>query len=289
MGRAPHDRWVQGNDSGTYTSTVDKLGLHTTEGGSIAGAIAAYKANNSWPHTTVECRFGHTYERCGHLDLDVAARSFRNEAGGVQTNRDGVVQIEVVGFATRPSEIDWAWLGEHVVGPICQLKGIPVQSSVVWRPYPASYGEGASQRLSAAQWTAYQGVLGHQHVPENSHGDPGAIPILVLLGAAKQAGGPIPKEDSLSAEEVAAIKSHIDNTVRPFLVKAPDDPAVFVDGRDGTLRWVDSQDMLKATRLDGVQHAGTQPDGVTPTPFTNRSEAALRSLHIVGPVPPGWD
>lgn len=209
--RPPVDRWVQGNDSGTYTSTVDKFLIHTTEGGSIDGAIAAYRANNSWPHLTVDCRIGRPYVRCGHLDLDVPSRSLRNEAGGVQTNRDGVIQVEVVGSATRPSEIDWVWFGKHVLGPCCRLKGIPLTSTVPWVPYPASYGENAAQRLSAASWTAYRGVLGHQHCPENSHGDPGAIPIVTILAGA--AGGtPIPEEDDMALD--ADDKQYIRDEVR---------------------------------------------------------------------------
>lgn len=190
--RPPADRWVQGNDSGTYTTAVDKFLIHTTEGGSIEGAISAYRANNSWPHLTVDCRFGRPYVRCGHLDLNVPARALRNESGGVQTNRDGVIQIEVVGTATRPGDIDWAWFGENVLGPIAGLKGIPLESTVPWVPYPASYGVNAAQRLSPAGWTAYRGVLGHQHAPENSHGDPGAIPIVTALAAA---GGTTPEAD----------------------------------------------------------------------------------------------
>jgi len=201
----PHNRWVQGNSAGAYSSPVDKFLIHTTEGTSIAGAIAAYRTNNSWPHLTVDARIGRTPEICGHLDLDVAARSLRNMAGGVQTNTDGVIQIEVVGQAGNPSVIDWAWIGREVVGPICRTMGIPVHSTVRWVPYPQSYGLGAPQRLSAAEWTSFQGVLGHQHAPENDHGDPGAIPILVVLEAAKQAGGPVPKPDPSEEDELITV------------------------------------------------------------------------------------
>lgn len=155
---------------------------------------------------------------------------------------------------------------------------------------------------SAARWAAAQiragyarpdaQWFGHRDFAFKScPGDAGyaRLPEIRELTAFYVAVGLNPQEDSLSAAEVAQIVTHIDNTVRPFLVKAPTAAAVFVDNRDGTLTWVDSQDMLKAVRLDGVQHAGTQPDGVTPTPFTSRTEAHLRSLHIVGPVPDGWE
>ena len=194
--RPPCDEWVPGNDAGSYTAPVDKVLIHTTEGTSISGSVAAYRANNSWPHLTVDCRHGNQPWRVGHLDLDVPARALRNEAGGVETNRDGVIQIEVVGSASRPAEIDWVWLGGHVVGPICAATGVPVVSTVTWAAYPGSYGRAAPQRLPAAAWSAYRGVLGHQHVPENSHGDPGAIPIAVVLAAALPPD-PVPQEDDV--------------------------------------------------------------------------------------------
>jgi hypothetical protein len=188
----PHDQWVGGNSAGPFTSTVDKLLIHTTEGTSISGAIGAYTANNSWPHLTVDCRLGRTPVRCGHLDMDVAARALRNEPGGVQTNTDGVIQIEVVGFATDPAGIDWRWFGANVAAPICASKHIPIESHVNWVAYPASYGTSAPQRLSPAAWTDVKGFVGHQHVPENSHGDPGAIPILSILSAAQPTPPPLP-------------------------------------------------------------------------------------------------
>jgi hypothetical protein len=246
MARPPHDRWVQGNSAGPYSSPVDKFLIHTTEGGSIDGAIAAYRAINSWPHLTVDARVGRAPTICGHLDLDVAARSLRNMAGGVQTNTDGVIQIEVVGNAANPAGIDWAWIGDHVVGPICQTMGIPVHSSVRWVPYPQSYGLNASQRLSAAAWTSFQGVLGHQHAPENDHGDPGAIPIVTVLDAAKH-GGSVPKDWFDMATQ-----ADLELVVRkqgPWAGKVDGDPsgAVFVF-HAGNRVWVDTPDALALMR-----------------------------------------
>jgi hypothetical protein len=39
--------------------------------------------------------------------------------------------------------------------------------------------------MSAAKWTSFTGHCGHQHVPENLHGDPGAFPMVAILTAAK--------------------------------------------------------------------------------------------------------
>ena len=39
-------------------------------------------------------------------------------------------------------------------------------------PYPESYGP-TQVRMSPAQFARFEGICGHQHVPENTHGDPG--------------------------------------------------------------------------------------------------------------------
>lgn len=82
--------------SGKYTGGIFKIVHHTTEGGSAEGAFAAFKAHRSDPHFTVDAN--KIYQ---HIDTDVAARSLRNAAGGVETNRDRALQIEVVGFAGK--------------------------------------------------------------------------------------------------------------------------------------------------------------------------------------------
>lgn len=206
MWRLPSSNWIGGNSAGSMNGDGSrKLLLHSTEGTTIAGAVGAYQANNSWPHFTVDCKRRQVTQ---HLDVHVAARSLRNDPGGAdQTNRDGSihVQIEMVGFAGSPESIgsteDLAWFGREVVRPICAEGAIPIQSTVTWVRYPNSYGKLASQRLSPAEWDAYSGVLGHQHAPDNSHGDPGLIDIHEILNAARG----VPMEDDMpSIEEINA-------------------------------------------------------------------------------------
>lgn len=236
MTRPPYDEWLQGNSAGTYSTPVDKLLIHTTEGGSISGAVAAYQANNSWPHLTVDCRYGKVPWRVGHLDLSVPARALRNEAGGVETNRDGVIQIEVVGSATDPAAINWDWFGEHVAWPICVAMNIPWTSTVSWVAYPASYGRVAPQRLPGHAWTAYTGILGHQHAPENSHGDPGAIPIDRVLAAAPVSQHPSEEDDDIMYR-VIGVKG---DARRPFMAL-----------RDGfVVKFTDNPELVNTTNAE---------------------------------------
>lgn len=137
-----------------------------------------------------------------HFDLDRSARALRNAAGGVDTNTLNVVQLELIGTCSPATHADWrrrgidhiywpdapAWALEALGDVLAELhRGIPtipLHSSVSWRPYPASFGLDAPQRMSFDQWRRFRGVCGHQHVPENSHGDPGDLPIGAVMAAA---------------------------------------------------------------------------------------------------------
>jgi hypothetical protein len=43
--------------------------------------------------------------------------------------------------------------------------------------------------MSFAEWEAFKGICGHQHVPENDHGDPGNFPIKRLIELVKAKKG----------------------------------------------------------------------------------------------------
>lgn len=186
------DGWerIPGNDSGSWASgpLAPKLLLHTTEGSSIDGAVGAYRANNSWPHVTVDPV---RRRRVQHLPLDRPARALRNTSTPGQTNRSPrVIQVEIVGRAADTphwSDDRLVWLGTDVVGPLCDAGGIPLVCGVTFYGLDAGFtlaSTSARQRLSRAAWDTYEGVLGHQHAPENTHWDPGAIPIDRILAAA---------------------------------------------------------------------------------------------------------
>lgn len=194
------DGWPQrrGNDAGTWASGPrhPKLVLHTTEGGSITGAVGAYLRHNSWPHVTVDPG---SRERVQHLPLDVPARSLRNSGTPGETNRaPTVVQVEIVGHAAdtlRWSSATLDWLGAEVVGPICRAASIPLRADVTFYGTDAAWTLAtvdARQRLTRAEWEQYEGILGHQHVPEQTHWDPGALDITRIITAASGGATPAP-------------------------------------------------------------------------------------------------
>lgn len=166
-----------GNNSGDFKPGYPKRGvIHTTEGTTTAGAVAAYKKNNSWPHFTV----GINGLVDQHVSLHKAARALQNDPGNVETNRAGAIQIEVVGKAA------------NTVWPMAQISAMQklmrwIEAETGIKPQGPvfvgneGFGENAAQRFTYTAWQNFNGWCGHQHVPENSHWDPGKINLKNLL------------------------------------------------------------------------------------------------------------
>lgn len=163
-----------------------------------------------------------------HYDVDESARALANKLGGVQTNTANAFQIELVGtcddtkktvwgsakagvdYLHWPTAPDWAlaevaWL----VRWLHDNHGIPLTCIRDWLAYgkdsrrpgiiPASYGASPA-RMTFAEWQAFKGWCGHQHVPENDHGDPGSMDFARVIQLAK--GEPEP-----SAPQEGAVPS----------------------------------------------------------------------------------
>lgn len=84
--------------------------------------------------------------------------------------------------------------------------GVPLSSGLTFKAYPGSYGN-SGVRMSGATWNRFKGHCGHQHVPENDHGDPGAFPMAAILNAAK-GGGPTPSLPKVSLKAVVYGATH---------------------------------------------------------------------------------
>lgn len=234
---------IPGNGSGTWApdnEDAPKLVIHTTEGTTIGGATSAYTANNSWPHVTADPRRRRLVQ---HVPLDTPARALRNTAAPGETNREGrVIQLEVVATAKtvpdHPAKVsvvdltdaDLDWLGAHVVGPMCALARVPLTTSVTFYGDRAGFTlatVNARQRLSAAAWDTYRGVLGHQHVPENTHWDPGPLDVTRILAAAGGASTPAPPKgwlDMLSDDEQKELLSKVRSIFRHCVEGVPPKP-----------------------------------------------------------------
>lgn len=168
----------------------DVLVLHTTEGMGWPG----YNGGGTAPHVTIRPRPGVGIEVREHIAFGNYAKALENRSGGVQTNRRGAVQVELIGTCDPKHRGDSRWyfwpeadavvlkaLADYL-RPVLATYKIPHRGPA-FVAYPKSYGLRASQRMSGAEWVRFEGICGHQHVPENTHGDPGAFPIGALISA----------------------------------------------------------------------------------------------------------
>ncbi|MFI5992517.1 hypothetical protein ACIBAC_11770 [Streptomyces sp. NPDC051362] len=192
---------------------------HTTEGTSLP----SYSGGAEAPNLTAKPDF--TAKRLvwyQHFDFDVSARALVNKAGGVETNTLNVCQVEIVGTCDPVTHAKWTKAGyAHLYTPelpdwaIRDLgafakwahdqHGVPLTSAVTFKAYPGSYGD-SGVRMSASKWTAFSGHCGHQHVPENDHGDPGQFPMAAILNAAKGGTTPAQEDDvALTTEDINKI------------------------------------------------------------------------------------
>lgn len=168
MAKCPFAKWHPISGSvGSFVGGPTKIVHHTTEGGSAAGAFAAFKKNRSDPHFTVDATT--IYQ---HIDTTQAGRALRNTGGGVETNRLGAIQIEVVGTATKPKPRAVLENVARLCRWIEKTHNIPA----TWPsgpPKPAVNGKDpGGHNRNAANWTSKGGHYGHCHVPENHHWDP---------------------------------------------------------------------------------------------------------------------
>lgn len=175
-----------GTNGGSWTRAPAIVCIHSTEGTSWPG----YDGGQTAPHFTIDLETG---ERRQHIPLTVAARALSHPSGTPETNRAGVIQIEVIGTCDPPHRGDPGWLylpdmteGQaahlsHLIRDITDDQRIPWTCGVTFNPYPESYGD-HSGRLSRSAFASYTGILGHQSVPDNDHGDPGNINIGLIMG-----------------------------------------------------------------------------------------------------------
>lgn len=227
----------------TYKGGTPKGLLHSTETGTWPG----YSNGSVAPHITVRFDISDkTIEVRQHFSIDRPSRALANQSGGVQTNNWSVFQAELIGSCDRafsdkhgypylPDLLKEDWARDAlaaVIASVSKSLDIPIQTSVSWAKYPGSYGINASQRLSDSAWNDYQGWLGHQHAPENDHGDPGDIPIESILSVAK-GGGAVVIDNGNSkpaTPSTGSTKLPTGKALLMALISAPDFPLLRTPG-----------------------------------------------------------
>lgn len=192
--------WYQGTYGGDPMD-VNVVVLHTTEG----RVLPTYGGGAEAPNLTAAPDLvNRTVRWFQHFDIDTSSRALVNLAGGVETNTLNVCQVELVGTcdpahrsswngATAGADyLFWPQAPEWALAEVARFlawmhaqHGVSLSGPSRWPAYPLSYGAANGVRMTGAQWNAFQGVCGHMHVPENLHGDPGAIDFPHLIALAQ--------------------------------------------------------------------------------------------------------
>ena len=186
--------------------------VHTTEGLTLPDYGGGSMAPNVTGVPDFKAKNIRWYQ---HFDVDESARALENKLGGVQTNTNNAFQVELVGtcddskktswsgkksgvdYLHWPTAPDWAlaelawlvrWLHDNHNVPMTCVKDWLAYGKDSRRPgvTPAAYGANPA-RMSFSQWNSFKGWCGHQHVPENVHGDPGALKFARVIELAKGA------------------------------------------------------------------------------------------------------
>lgn len=154
---------VQGG-IGAYLNVPAKLVWHTTEGVSLP----AYSGTH--PHFTLNPKTGQLWQ---HIPIHSGAMALENDAGGVETNRAHAIQVELIGYAAQTQ----GWSDADYANVAKLARWIEKHAGVARRCAVDFHSASSVVRLSGSAWLAYAGHLGHQHVPENAHWDPGLFKI----------------------------------------------------------------------------------------------------------------
>lgn len=170
-------QWYPNIAGGATFTKVDKLILHTTEGENWFD----YSDAGFGPHLTYKPE---TREWRQHIPLTKSATALQND-GSYKTNQENCIQIEIIGYAKNARL--WTQSMIEDIGALIEwlsAYGLIIQAPRAFTPYPP----GANVKLSQSAYKAARGVLGHEHVPGNNHGDPGDPPIDLVLRAARGGG-----------------------------------------------------------------------------------------------------
>jgi hypothetical protein len=159
-------------DAGAFIDAPPRLVWHTVEGYNLP----AYKG--SAPHFTLSIKTGKLWQ---HVPVNRASSSLKHPSGTAETNHAHAIQVELTDAFAKDSQ-DWSAAAYARIASLARWieknAGVARRCGVEFGRYPNAL----PKRLSGTAWLRYSGHIGHQHVPNNDHGDPGALKISLVLG-----------------------------------------------------------------------------------------------------------
>jgi len=151
-------------DAGDFAAGDPKLVWHTTEGTSFEGARQTLISNHDEPHCLVSVDGRHVVQ---FVPFDRSSKSLLHPAGTPETNRAHCIQVEVCGFAHDSHN----WTDDKykrlaaLAALIEHRTGIERHTHVRWAS--------EVRRIAPTHFARTAGHVGHMHVPNNDHVDPG--------------------------------------------------------------------------------------------------------------------
>lgn len=218
-----------------------KFVFHTSEGTNptLNGLINTFKRN---PAIISHVGWSPKEKRKAQFcSLGRAAKSLRNKAGGVETNRDFVYQVEVIGNWDKEelwTDEDWKFMGEGLA-EIWLATDRMFQLQMGWKPlvgpedgYTAR--ENAPQRYSFSEYDNANFIMGHCNVPENDHTDPGKLNMDRILYWCRQAI--TPEDEEMAAATKVIVWTKDGNFGKRVNPSAPAGNAILCT--ETTARWL---------------------------------------------------
>ena len=174
-------------DAGPFTCGKPKLIWHTTESPweRVDQMFDVLRDKDAAPHVVIGGRPGLKHPvviQC--IPFARSARALQHPSGTPETNRARAIQVEICGFAAESPR--WS---DDIYAALANL-AVLIEHRVQIRraSHHAFRSPGAAQRLSPERFVSCASQhLGHQHVPNNDHGDPGALDIKRLFAFAEKA------------------------------------------------------------------------------------------------------
>lgn len=157
--------------SGTMVPGGDKMLWHTTEG-SFASAHRKFATGLDAPHVLIDPIANYVVQ---YLPFDNYAKALEHPLGTPETNRAHCYQVEIAAHAVNSPK--WSQLIYDSLGTLAVLME---HRTDVPRRSRHKFEIGA-RRLSPDGFIRAAGHLGHEHAPNNTHWDPGAMSMKKLF------------------------------------------------------------------------------------------------------------
>lgn len=159
-------------DAGSFLpGSAPKMVLHTTEGTDFVAMRNVLVSKRAEPHFLISADARHVVQ---FIALNRTSKALEHPPGTPETNHAHCIQIEICGFA-KDSQ-NWTAAKMNGIAALCCLIEHRVN---IERHAHVSFQN--PRRIAAGRFADHRGYLGHVHVPNNSHWDPGKFRISELF------------------------------------------------------------------------------------------------------------